>query len=81
MKEFVDEYYIEVEKMTVSSAQFEAKEEMADDDLDEYGPEEGNMVELEKQNLPSDTGEDNIIIIEEKECLAFGIRIKPNVLL
>ena len=54
---------------------------MAYDDLDEYGPEEENMVELEQQNLPSDTGEDNIIIIEEKECLAFGIRIKPNVLL
>ena len=38
---------------------------MADDDLDEYGPEEENTVELEQQNLPSDTGEDNIIIIEE----------------
>ena len=43
MKEFVDEYFIELEKMTASSAQFEAKERMADDDLDEYGPEEGNM--------------------------------------
>ena len=38
-------------------------------------------MELEQQNLPSDTREDNVIIIEENECLAFGIRIKPNVLL
>ena len=38
---------------------------MADDDLDEYGLEEENTVELEQQNLPSDTGEDNVIIIEE----------------
>ena len=37
-------------------------------------------MELEQQNLPSDTGEGNIITIEENECLAFGIRIKPNVL-
>ena len=29
MKEFVDEYYIEVEKMTVSAAQYKAKEKMA----------------------------------------------------
>ena len=33
--------------MTVSSAQYEAKERMAYDDLDEYGPEEENTVELE----------------------------------
>ena len=33
MKELVDKYYIEPEMMTVSSAQFEAKERMADDDL------------------------------------------------
>ena len=78
MKEFVDLYYIELEEMTVSSAQFEAKERMADDgdddnddndddddDLDECGPEEEKMVELEQQNLPSDTGEGNIIRIEE----------------
>ena len=41
MKEFVDEHRIEPEKMIlmiVSSAQFEAKERMADVDLDEYGP-------------------------------------------
>ena len=31
-------HYIEVEKMTVSSAQYEGKERMAYDDLDEYGP-------------------------------------------
>ena len=62
MKEFVDEYYIELEKTTASSAQFEAKERMADDDLDEYGPEEEKTVELEQQNLPSDTGEGNIIM-------------------
>ena len=38
---------------------------MADDDLDGYGPEEENTVELEQQNHPSDTGEDNIIVIKE----------------
>ena len=38
-------------------------------------------MELEQHNLPSDTGEGNIIIIKENECLAVGIRIKPNVLL
>ena len=37
MKELVDKYYIEPEMMTVSSAQFEAKERMADDDLGKYG--------------------------------------------
>ena len=36
-----------------------------DDDLDECGPEEEKMVELEQQNHPSDTGEGYIIIIEE----------------
>ena len=56
---------IELEKMTVSSAQFKAKERMADDVLDEYGPEEEKTVELKQQNLSSDTGEDNVIIIEE----------------
>ena len=66
MKELVDEYHIELEMMTVSSAQFEAKERMADDDnLDEYGLEEENTVELEQQNLSADTGEDNIVIVEE----------------
>ena len=43
--------------MTASSAQFEAKERMADDDLDEYDPEEGNIVELEQQSLSLDTGQ------------------------
>ena len=38
---------------------------MADDNLDGYDPEEENMVEQEQQNHPSDTGEDNIIVIEE----------------
>ena len=38
-------------------------------------------MELEQQNLPSDTGEGNIIIIKESDCLAVGIRFKPNVLL
>ena len=51
--------------MTVSSAQFEAKEKMADDDLDEYGPEEENTVELKQHNLPSNTGEGNFIMTEE----------------
>ena len=53
---------------------------MAYDDLDEYNREEESMVELKQQNLPSGTREDNIIIIEENECLAFGILIKPNIL-
>ena len=65
MKEFVGEYYIEVEKMTLSSAQYEAKERMAYDYLDEYGPEEENTVVQEQKYLPSDTAEGNIIIIEE----------------
>ena len=65
MKEFIDGYYIEQEKMTASFAQFEAKERMADDDLDEYGLEEENTVELGQENLPSDTGEHNITIIKE----------------
>ena len=65
MKEFVDECYIEPEKMTVSSAQFEVKERMAEDDLDEYGPEKENTLELKQPNLLSDTGDDNIITIEE----------------
>ena len=71
---------MELENIKVSSAQFEAKENVADDDddddhddddddhdddLDECGPEEEKMVELEQQNLPSDTGEGYIIIIEE----------------
>ena len=63
MKEFVDEYYIEPEKMTVPSAQFETKARMAEDDLGYY--EQENTVELEQQSHPSDTGEDNIIVIEE----------------
>ena len=51
--------------MIVASAQCEAKERMADDDSGEYGPKVENTVELEQQNLPSDTGEDDIIVIEE----------------
>ena len=47
MKELVDECYIVVEKMAVSSAQYEVKERMAYDDLDEYGHEEENTVEPE----------------------------------
>ena len=65
MKEFVDESYVELEKMTVSSAQFKVKERMADDDFDECGPEEENMMEQEQHSFPSDTAEDNIVIIEE----------------
>ena len=37
MKGFVDECYIEVEEMTVSSDPYEVKERMAYGDLDEYG--------------------------------------------
>ena len=39
--------------MTASSVQCEAKERITDD-LNEYGPEEGNTVELEQQNVPLD---------------------------
>ena len=35
MRGFVKEYYIEPEKISVSSAQSEAEERMADDDLEE----------------------------------------------
>ena len=55
MKEFVNEFYIEVE-MTVSSAQYEAKERVAYDDLVEYGPEEENTVELENKIFPQTHG-------------------------
>ena len=40
MKELVEEYYTEPEKITVSSAQSEAKERKVDDNVDEYGREE-----------------------------------------
>ena len=42
MKDFVEEYYIEPDKMTVSAAQSEAEEREAGDDLDECCPEEEN---------------------------------------
>ena len=51
--------------MTVSSVEFEAEERMADDDLNEYNPEEANTVELEQQKHLTATGEDNIIVTEE----------------
>ena len=63
MKDFVEEYYVKPEKMTVSSAQSETEE--VDDELNEYDLEEENTVELEQQNHPLDTGEDNISVIEE----------------
>ena len=40
--------------MTVSDAQSKVKERMADNDLDEYSPEEEKTVELEQQNHPLD---------------------------
>ena len=64
-REFVEEYYIQPEKMTVSSAQFEAEEGMANDDLDEGGPTQKNMVEPEQQNHSSDSREGNVIAIKE----------------
>ena len=51
--------------MIVSSDQTEAEETLAADDLDEYGPEEENTLEMEEQNHPSDIEEDNIIVIED----------------
>ena len=36
----MEEYYTEPEKITVSSAQSEAKERKVDDNVDEYGREE-----------------------------------------
>ena len=65
MTEIVGEYYIDPEKMTVSFAHSEAEKRMADDDLEEYGLEEENTVQPEQLNHASDTGEDNIIVIEE----------------
>ena len=65
MKDFVEEYYIEPDKMTVSAAQSEAEERVADDDLDEYCPEEENATGPVQQNHPTDAGEDNIIVIED----------------
>ena len=51
--------------MIVSSDQTEAKERLAADDFDEYGPEEENTFKMEEQNHPSDIGEDNIIVIDD----------------
>ena len=65
MKEYLHDYYIEPEKMIVSSDQTEAEERLAADDLDEYGPEEENTLEMEEQNHPSEIGEDNIIVIKD----------------
>ena len=67
MKEYLQDYYLP-EKM-VSSGQTEAEERLAADDLDEYGPEEENTLEMEEQNHPSDIGGDNIIVIEDKWIL------------
>ena len=66
MKEFVEEYYIQPEKMTTSSVQ--SKTEDRKNSwwwFDEYSPQEEDTVQLEQQNHPSDTGEDNIIVIQE----------------
>ena len=65
MKDFVEEYYIEPDKMTVSAAQSEAEERVADDDLGEHCPEEENATEPVQQNHPTDAGENNIIVIED----------------
>ena len=65
MKEYLHDYYIEPEKMILSSDQTEAEERLAADDLEEYGPEEENTLEMEEQNHPSDIGEDNIIVIKD----------------
>ena len=53
----------------VSSDKTEAEERLAADDLDEFGPEEENTLEMEEQNHPSDIREDNIIVIEDKWIL------------
>ena len=53
----------------VSSDQTEAEERLAADDLDEYCPVEENTLEMEEQNHPSDIGEGNIIVIEDKWIL------------
>ena len=60
--------------MTVSYSQFEAKERMADDDLGEDGPE--NMVALEQQNHPSDTGRTISLLWKGNTCLAFVLESK-----
>ena len=81
MKEFVDEYYIEVEKMTVSSGQYEVRERMAYDDLDEYDHEEENTVELELQlEQPETQGRTILLSSKSNACLTFGIRIKTKVI-
>eukprot|EP00795_Rhopilema_esculentum_P005392 gene5392-biopygen401 len=66
-KEFLPVCELEVyeEKMIVSSDQTEAEERLAADDLDEYGPEDENTLEMEEENHPTDIGEDNIIVIED----------------
>ena len=65
MIDFVEEYYIEPDKMTESPAQSEAEERVADDDLGEYCPEEENATELVQQNHPTHAREDKIIVVED----------------
>ena len=54
MRGFVEEYCIEPEKISVSSAQSESEEIMADDDLEAFVAEQTNGLEVGEENVLSD---------------------------
>ena len=81
MKDFVEEYYIEPEKMTVSSAQSERRREWLMMNLDEYGPEEENTVKLEHKITPQTQGRTVSLLSRGNACYVFRIIIKTKVLL
>ena len=62
---FVKEYYIEPEQISVSSAQSEAEERMANNDLEEFVPGETNGFKVGEENILSDQGERDIIVVED----------------
>ena len=67
--------------MTVSSAQSEAKERMADDGLDEYGRKEENTVKLERKIASQTQGRTVSLLSKSNASLVFRITIKIKVLL
>ena len=54
---------------------------MADDDLDEYGPEEENTVKLEHKITPQTQGRTVSLLSRGNACFVFRITIKTKVLL
>ena len=69
MKELVEEYYSEPEKITMTATQSEAEARADEIDLEEYGPEEsdedddiGEVEEPREMNDVDDEGDDIIVI-------------------